>query len=64
MAKLSTQTVIDRMKEPSTWLGVGAIGGIFGVEELAAFGVPQMATSLASVAALLAGIVMREKGRS
>jgi len=64
MASFNKRTFIERIREPSTWIGIGAIGGIFGVEELAAFGVPEMATSMASLAAMLAGIMMKEKGSS
>lgn len=53
---------LQRFTEPTTYIALGALGGIFGVKELATFGVPEVATTAASVAALLAGIFMREKG--
>lgn len=54
---------IKRLKEPSTWAAFGALGAVFGVKELAAFGIPEVATTFASVAALLAGIFLPERSR-
>lgn len=55
--------VVNRFKEPSTWTAFGAIGAVFGVRELAPLGVPETATMLASLAALLAGVFLPEKAR-
>lgn len=54
--------ILDRFREPSTWTALGALGGIFGVPWLALLGVPEFATTAASVAALAAGVLVKEKG--
>ena len=50
----------SRLKEPSTWAGFAALGSLFGVKELVAFGAPEIATALAALAAVL----LSEKGQS
>jgi hypothetical protein len=46
--------IVKRLKEPSTWAGVGLLGTLFGVRELAAFGAPEIAVALAGLAAIFA----------
>lgn len=54
---------LQRVKEPSTWTAIGAIGALFGVPQLALLGVPETATLFASLAALLAGVFLPERAR-
>lgn len=44
--------VLQRLKEPSTYAGLAVLGSLFGVKELAAFGAPEIATTLAALAAV------------
>lgn len=46
--------IVKRMKEPSTWAGLGILGTLFGVKELAAFGAPEIAATMAALAAIFA----------
>lgn len=48
----------DRLKEPSTYVGLAVLGQIFGVKELAAIGTPDVITGLMALAAVFMG----EKG--
>lgn len=55
--------IANRFKEPSTWAAFGALGAVFGVKELAMLGVPEVATTAASLAAMLAAIFLPERDR-
>lgn len=54
--------ISKRFTEASTWTALGAIGALFGAPQLAVFGVPEVATQFASLAALVLGVVLPEKG--
>jgi hypothetical protein len=41
-----------RFKEPSTYAALAALGALFGVKELSLFGVPEVAATLAGIAAI------------
>lgn len=56
----TVRKVANRFKEPSTWVALGSIGALFGVAPLAALGIPETATTMASLAALLLGMVLPE----
>lgn len=45
----------DRLKEPSTYAGFAVLGTLFGIKELAAFGVPEIAVALAGLASIFLG---------
>lgn len=50
---------VERLKDPLTYLGLAAFGGVFGIKELAQLGVPEVATGLASLAGILASLFGR-----
>lgn len=60
---MTIRKVTNRFKEPSTWAAFGAMGAVFGVRELAVLGVPETATMLASLTAMLAAVFLPEKDR-
>lgn len=48
------ERVLRRLKEPSTYAGFAVLGTLFGIRELAAFGIPEIAASLAALVAIFA----------
>lgn len=46
--------LIQRFKEPSTYAGLAVLGSLFGVKELAAFGAPEVATTIAALVSIFA----------
>lgn len=44
---------LQRLREPSTYAGLGVLGALFGVKELAAFGAPEVCAAIAAVAAII-----------
>lgn len=44
---------LKRLREPSTWAGLGVLGALFGVRELEQFGAPEFAAAAAAVASVL-----------
>jgi hypothetical protein len=44
---------LQRFKEPSTYAGLGVLGSLFGIKELAAFGAPEVCAAIAAVASIL-----------
>lgn len=54
------QTIINRLKEPSTWAGLSALGVIFGMPP----GTVDLAVQVLGGVAGLAAVFLREKGQS
>ena len=52
MANQYLEHLKNRAKEPSTYAGIGALGVLLKVSELAALGVPEVALAAAGVAAI------------
>lgn len=55
-------TILDRLKEPSTWAGLSVLLGLFGVHFA-----PEVMTTIIQVltgVAALAAIFMKEKGKT
>lgn len=57
---MKLSTIKNRLREPSTYAGLAALGTVFGIKELVAFGAPEVAV----IAAALAAIFLPEKDRS
>lgn len=46
--------LVARFKEPSTYAGLAALGTLFGVKELQAFGAPEVAVAVAALVSIFA----------
>ena len=53
---MKANKIVSRLKDPLTYLGLAAFGSVFGIKELAQLGVPEVATSIASVAGIFAAL--------
>jgi hypothetical protein len=42
-----------RLREPATYAGIGILGVLFGVKEIAEFSKPEVAAAIAAVAAMV-----------
>jgi len=49
---VNLRSFTDRLKEPSTYAGLAALGSLFGVKELAALGAPEIAIAVSAFAAI------------
>lgn len=45
--------LLQRLREPSTWSGIGVLGILFGIRELQKLTVPEIAAGIAAVASIL-----------
>lgn len=45
-------TALKRLTEPSTYAGLAVLGTLFGIQELAAIGAPDIIAGLAALAAI------------
>ncbi len=55
---IKAKYILDRLREPSTWAGIAALGAVFGIEAVIINSVAQAVMGVAGVAAIL----LKEQG--
>ena len=48
--------ILERLKDPLTYVGLASFGSVFGIKELAMLGVPEVATSFVALAGIVGAL--------